>query len=265
MNKYFSVFTPLQIVSTFLAVITLEVSALEALRTSEKMLVDGVAKEVSWQQAKWQPLDSLILGEQPSADDFSGQFKVMWDEQQLYLLVEITDDVLFDQHADPRHLYWDDDCLEIFLDEDASGGNHQFNFNAFAYHIALDNQAVDIGEKNIDGSDNFVLLNDHITSVWRRSEISPNKVIWEVSVRVYDDNFALPVKKGTPSQYKESQPVNLFVGKKLGFMLAYCDNDGSKEREHFIGSIDIKAVNGNKNLGYITADVFSQLTLIDNH
>lgn len=51
--------------------------------------------------------------------------------------------------------------------------------------------------------------------------------------------------------------VTLFEGRNLGFMLAYCDNDGSKEREHFIGSTDIKAVNGNKNLGYITADVFS--------
>ena len=34
----------------------------------------------------------------------------------LYLLVEITDDVLFDQHANPLHLYWDDDCIEIFID-----------------------------------------------------------------------------------------------------------------------------------------------------
>lgn len=52
------------------------------------------------------------------------------------------------------------------------------------------------------------------------------------------------------------------LGKKLGFMLAYYDNDGSKEREHFIGLTDIKAVNGDKNLGYITADVFQQLLLI---
>jgi hypothetical protein len=52
------------------------------------------------------------------------------------------------------------------------------------------------------------------------------KVIWEVAVRVYDDN------------------------------------DGSKEHEHFIGSTDIKSVNGDKNLGYITADVFQKLTLI---
>ncbi|HCM46579.1 MAG TPA: sugar-binding protein [Colwellia sp.] len=248
----------LKIITGLLITASIHVSALEAVKSPEKILIDGLANEASWQLASWQPIDKLILGSQPSADDFSGQFKIMWDEQQLYLLVEITDDILFDQHADPRHLYWDDDCLEIFLDEDASGGNHQFNFNAFAYHIALDNQAVDIGEKNADGSDNFVLLNDHVTSVWRRSEKSPNKVIWEVSVRVYDDSFSLT----TTMQKKNPQAVTLFEGKKLGFMLAYCDNDGSKEREHFVGSTDIKAVNGDKNLGYITADVFSQLTLL---
>jgi len=251
MPKYADYF---KFIITLLMAVSMNCFALEALKSPEKMRIDGLVNEVSWQLAKWQPINSLILGDKPSADDFSGQFKVMWDEQQLYLLVEITDDVLFDQHADPRHLYWDDDCLEIFLDEDASGGNHQFNFNAFAYHVALDNQAVDIGEKNVDGSDNFVLLNDHITSVWRRSEKSPNKVIWEVSVRVYDDTFTLAMKNPVA--------VTLFEGKKLGFMLAYCDNDGSKEREHFIGSTDIKAVNGSKNLGYITADVFQKLRLI---
>jgi len=227
--------------------------ALEAKKSKGVITIDGIANEKSWQSPIWQPIDQLILGSMPSAEDFTGRFKIIWDEQQLYLLVEITDDVLFDQHADPKHLYWDDDCLEIFIDEDASGGNHQFSYNAFAYHVALDNQAVDIGEKNADGSDNFVLLNDHLTSYWRRSESAPNKVIWEVALRVYDDSFSF----GAEGQ----NSVALSLGKKLGFMLAYCDNDGSKEREHFIGSTDIKAVNGNKNLGYITADVFQRLTL----
>jgi len=246
-----------------LVIFSFHVSALEALKSPEKMIVDGNADETSWQLARWQPIDQLILGEMPSKEDFAGRFKIMWDEAQLYLLVEITDDVLFDQHADPRHLYWDDDCLEIFLDEDASGGNHQFNYNAFAYHVALDNQSVDIGEKNADGSDNFVLLNDHISSAWRRSEKSPNKVIWELAVRVYDDSFSIQKTMPTLMKNKKQQPVTLSLGKKLGFMLAYCDNDGSKEREHFMGSVDIKAVNGSKNLGYITADVFQQLTLIN--
>jgi hypothetical protein len=253
----------LKLIITLLVAFSINASALEALKSPEKMTINGVADEESWQLAGWQPIDQLILGSMPSKEDFSGRFKIMWDEEQLYLLVEITDDILFDQHADPRHLYWDDDCLEIFIDEDASGGNHQFNYNAFAYHVALDNQSVDIGEKNVDGSDNFVLLNDHISSVWRRSEQSPNKVIWELAVRVYDDSFIMAesMQMPTTTQNKKSQPVTLSLGKKIGFMLAYCDNDGSKEREHFIGSTDIKAVNGSKNLGYITADVFSQLTL----
>jgi len=246
----------LKIIIIFLITFAEHVSALQAPKSVGEVRIDGVADEASWQLATWQPIDQLILGDMPSKEDFSGRFKIMWDEKQLYLLVEITDDILFDQHADPRHLYWDDDCLEIFLDEDASGGNHQFNYNAFAYHIALDNQSVDIGEKNADGSDNFVLLNDHINSSWRRSEKSPNKVIWELAVKVYDDSFSL--------NKSNQQAVKLMQGKKLGFMVAYCDNDGSKTREHFMNSVDINPVKGNKNLGYITADVFSAMTLVES-
>lgn len=233
-----------------------------AKKIKSEININGIADDASWQLATWQPIDKLILGDMPDESDFSGRFKVMWDERQLYLLVEITDDILFDQHADPRYLYWDDDCLEIFIDEDASGGNHQFNYNAFAYHVALDNQAVDIGEKQAGGSDNFVLLNDHIQSVWMRNEKAPNKIVWEVAVKVYDDSFTLDTSDKVAKNTKLSNPVSLTLGKELGFMLAYCDNDGSKEREHFMGSVDIKSRNGSKNLGYITADVFQKMTLV---
>ncbi len=225
-------------------------------KTPAEILVDGMEDETAWALASWQPLDYLMSGSQPTADDFSGRFKVLWDAKQLYLLVEVVDDILIDQHADPLHFYWDDDCLEIFIDEDGSGGNHQFNFNAFAYHIALDNQVVDIGPNNSDGSTNFVLLNEHLNSVWRRSKSKPYKIVWEVALRVFDDTFTLSSNKNN------QQPVTLTFGKTLGFMLAYCDNDGSKERESFMGSTDIKPVNGDKNLGYITADVFQKLKLI---
>jgi len=47
----------------------------------------------------------------------------------------------------------------------------------------------------------------------------------------------------------------------MSFMLAYCDNDGSDEREHFIGSHDIEPVNGDKNLCYIDASVFGSIRL----
>lgn len=214
--------------------------------------IDGMATERSWGAAEWRNIDKHILGPQPDAQDFSGRYKLLWDERHLYLLAEITDDVLFDQFANPLLRYWDDDCLEIFIDEDGSGGNHQFDYNAFAYHVALDNQAVDIGGQLEDGSPAFILLNEHIDSQWRRQADKPHTVLWEVAIRVYDDSF---------EPGGASQPVALMPGKTMGFMLAYCDNDGSDEREHFVGSHEIEAVNGDKNLGYIDAGVFGAITL----
>jgi len=231
--------------------------AIEANKTDTEIVIDGVIDE-AWSKSIWYPIDKLILGALPRTNDFSGRFKMLWDEDYLYLQAEITDDVLFDQHAIPLNSYWDDDCLEVFIDEDNSGGNHQFNYNAFAYHVALDNQVVDIGKNNKDGSVNFVLLNDHITSVWKRSNVSPYNVIWELAIKVFDDQFDDKKHESTVN------PVKLNKGKTLGFMLAYCDNDGSLERESFMGSTEISPVNGDKNLGYITADVFDQLTLVDN-
>ncbi|WP_341206559.1 sugar-binding protein [uncultured Psychrosphaera sp.] len=227
-----------------------------ALHTNNPITIDGKADETVWAQATWYPMDHDMIGNVPTPDDFSGRFKLAWDKGQLYLLAEIVDDVLFDQYPNPLNLYWDDDCLEIFIDEDKSGGNHQFNFNAFAYHIALDNQAVDIGEQTATNSEPFILLNDHIESRWTRDANDHTKIIWEVAIKIFDDGF----KVDKP----DSQPVELKANKEMGFMLAYCDNDGSKQREHFMGSTTIQAVNGDKNLGYIDASVFSTLTLKGN-
>lgn len=217
-------------------------------------VIDAVADEPIWQQGKWYQIDQLILGPPPSHEDFSGRFKLAWTKEHLYLLVEIKDDILFDQYADPLTSYWDDDCLEIFIDEDHSGGEHQFNFNAFAYHIALDNQAVDIGPNYQDGQTQVLLLNQHVESRWQRQGTADNRIVWEVSLEVHDASFSV--------SGASNSRVSLTDGKTMGFMLAYCDNDGSKEREHFIGSQSIEAVNGDKNLGYKNADVFGELKLL---
>jgi hypothetical protein len=193
-----------------------------------------------------------MLGEYPSPEDFSGRFTLRWDNEFLYLLAEIQDDVLIDTHPDPKQNYWDDDCLEIFIDEDKSGGDHLFNDNAFAYHIALDNQVVDIGPNHSDGSTNFRILNEHVKSAWKRNESMPFQITWELAIRIYDDSY---------DDALSNKPVKLREGKTLGFMVAYCDNDGSPEREHFLGSHKVEPVDGDKNLGYKNASVFDELVL----
>lgn len=225
-------------------------------KTNEPMTIDGSADEKIWQAQPWHLIDQAIIGDLPAPSDFSGRYKLVWDQQYIYILAEITDDKLFDGHPNPIDFYWDDDCLEIFIDEDASGGNHQFNFNAFAYHLALDNQVVDIGEKDSKGNPEFLVLNSHAKNRWKRSQTDPTKIIWEVALSVYDDRFQ-------PKKGNKNKPVQLNVGKEMGFMMAYCDNDGSAGRENFIGSLDIEAVDGDKNRGYIDASVFAQIKLVE--
>ena len=228
--------------------------SIEALYTLKKPTIDGKANEINWQKAPWHSIDKIIAGELPSAFDFSGKYKVLWHESALYLLVEITDDVFFDQEKDPLKNYWNDDCLEVFIDEDNSGGNHLYSFNAFSYHVALDSNVVDIvGEKTFK-SGKPALFNHHIKNQY--SLLSPHKILWELEVKIYGDNYKYAYEN------VNDQPKSLSKNKTLGFMLSYCDNDGSLERESFMGSIDIEPVNGSKNLGYITADVFDELLLI---
>lgn len=206
-------------------------------------LLDGAGNDPAWQNTGWLPLDQVWLGQPPDAADCSGRYKILWDDNNLYVLAEITDDTLIDIHPDGLVQYWDDDCLEIFVDEDASGGDHQYNYNAFAYHIALDGKVADIGP---DRNPHF--YDDHCTT---RRVTSGNVSTWEVAVKIFDgDRYA---------DGGDNIPKMLTAGKKMGFALAYCDNDHSPERENFIGSVKVEGED--KNRGWIDAGVFGVLTL----
>jgi hypothetical protein len=207
--------------------------------------IDGVADDLAWDHAEWKSLSNNWLGPEYSADDFRGRYKVTWTENKLFILVEIVDDVLFDGHRDPLVQYWDDDCLEIFLDEDFSGGNHQYNHNAFAYHVSLDNQAIDIG--NNETAQNY---SHHVDSRWQQHG---NTIVWELAIDIYRDDYV--------DGSNDNQPVKLSAGKTMGLMLAYCDNDGSEIRENFIGSETVP--HGAKDRGWIDAGLFGELLLTE--
>ena len=206
--------------------------------------VDGVAAEPIWKRARWREINHRWLGPEYTADDFRGRFKVVWTPKKIYILAEVVDDILFDSHRDPLVQYWDDDCLEIFVDEDYSGGNHQYNHNAFAYHMSLDNQAIDIGTDEKARS-----YSHHVESRWQQRG---NMVVWEVGIDIYPDTYVDGSAK--------NQPVKLTAGKVLGLMLAWCDNDGSELRENFIGSES--APGEHKDRGWIDAGLFGELVLV---
>ena len=212
-------------------------------KAGRKPVLDGSGTDKVWANAKWRIMNQVMLGETPNPNDFQGRYKMLWDEDMIYILAEIQDDKFMDQHKEGLHKYWDDDCLEIFIDEDYSGGNHQYNHNAFAYHLSLDDKAVDLGldEKPHYYTDHFEIS----------KKMSDNTLVWEMGLKVYGDRYY----EGN----KEASRVKLSAGKRMGFMVAYCDNDNSAERENFVGDMHIDLED--KNVGWINAGVFGQIIL----
>lgn len=210
--------------------------------TSIAPTVDGISTDACWNDAAWVAINNLYLGSAYTSADFTGRYKMVWTASKLYLLAEITDDVLRDDHAVATTNYWDDDCVEIFLDEDKSGGPHQTNYNAFAYHVSLAYDPVDVGT---DGAAH-VYAND----IFTRRVTTGNVSVWEFAINIYPDTY---VYGGS------NTAVTLYEGKQLGFNVAYCDND-TGVRDSFIGSrFELDA---DKDRGYINADVFAALELV---
>lgn len=218
---------------------------IEVKRAKQEPKIDGIADEAIWKNSQWHPIDQLWIGNAYTKDDFEGRYKLAWTKEALYLLSEIKDDQLRDVYKDPLKNWWDEDCLEVFIDEDNSGGNHQYNHSAFAYHIDLEGNVVDVTPDK-EGK----LYNSHITS---NRITKGNTTIWELKISIFDKSY---------SDVKTNTPIELKQGKNIGFALAYCDNDYSEHRENFIGSIRVSGTD--KDRGWIDANIFGTLQLINN-
>lgn len=216
----------------------------DAPRATTAPVIDGSADAV-WERAAWTPIDVFWLGTQPnpSAQDYSGRYKALWDEDYLYLLVDITDDVLYDGVRDPLDRYWEDDTVELFIDENKNGGQHGYNTSAWAYHIST---YLDVVDSTTGGAK---LLNDHIDS---RLVSVGNKHMWELRIRIYGEDYA---------DWKANTPLKLFSGKLMGFSASYIDNDGSSQRESMMGSVNTAGHKNNQ--GYLDASVFGSLRLVE--
>lgn len=217
---------------------------------ADSYIIDGIGDEPFWEQCEWYDIEYIWIpyGTTMSAGDFTGRVKFAWTEEKLLILAEIEDDVLSDTHENPQDNYWNDDCFEVFLDEDYSGGWHQTSYNAFAYHCAINEEDV------IDSGDNDapnVNLKDHVE--FDLDTIDNTNYVWELAFTIYDDSFN--------ESNSSNNTVTLNHNKEMGIAVAYCDNDGGTQRENFIGLIDVAAEHFNS--AWQDASVFGKLTLID--
>jgi hypothetical protein len=91
--------------------------------------IDGKLDEASWAQAaNTGPLVNVATAEAPVAGEVSGNVKLLYDAQALYLGFEVLDDDLrggFDPAAPDPHL-WLKDTVEIMIDPDGDGDNRDY-------------------------------------------------------------------------------------------------------------------------------------------
>jgi hypothetical protein len=206
--------------------------------------LDGSAADDIWEQIEWAPMNQIWKGQPANAKDFEGKYKLAWDENNLYIVAEITDDSLADAHPDGLNHFWDDDALVIFLDQDASGGPHAASHNAFAYHVALDGRVADFLSDSA-----YQFFDQHC--VCRRTTREGISV-WEVALQVHDGD------RYTPDG--ENIPKMLTQNKKMGLALAYIDFDGRGfEPDNVFGNLPIG--NQDPQVAWKNADAFGILVL----
>jgi hypothetical protein len=103
-------------------------------RTSRPVAIDGTVENL-WSKARRYELSNVIYSPVSSKEDCSASYKAMWDADNLYLLVDVTDDTLKND-SDPD-LWYQDDCVEVFIDGD-NAKSQNYGDNDGQYHFDWD-------------------------------------------------------------------------------------------------------------------------------
>jgi len=242
-------------------------------------VIDGDGSDAAWEKAKWQDIKYAWMfqspmslptgaavnskGAIPKTADFSGRFKVVWTADRLYILAEIIDDIKYCPSANPNQSPEKNDCLELFIDENASGGTRTSDGgnNFFTYHLNFD------GTNVADWTGQNVLRNSHLK--YKINETAAPLYIWEIEMKVFNSSYPL---NNTPAVDPANTLVTLTEGKKIGFAAAYCDNDNNAhsnssaqigDRDHFIGSMFVKGSTDNeRNVAYQNSDQYAKMYLV---
>ena len=103
-------------------------------RASGPVVIDGAVEDL-WALAREYKIGNMIYMPASSESDLSASYKALWDETNLYVLVNVTDDSL--KNDSDSDLWYQDDCVEVFIDADNSKSN-EYGENDAQYHFDWD-------------------------------------------------------------------------------------------------------------------------------
>jgi uncharacterized protein YjdB len=150
--------------------------------------------DAAWNNVPAGTLNNVTLGAMPA--DFAGsKWRAMYDNTNLYVLVEVKDNNKFN---DSGASWWEDDVVEIFIDGDNSKGSAYDGQNDFQLGFRYNDAAINIGGTSVTRTTGIAFAIQNVTGgynlevkiPWTTIGVTPglgNKIGFEVEVDD-DDN-----------------------------------------------------------------------------
>ncbi len=163
-------------------------------RTLKAPKIDGKMDKI-WNSIPAEGLNNVILGERNSIYDISATFKAIWDDNNLYIIIQVIDDIKSDKGSTD----YNQDGIEIYIDSDNNKSQYYEN-DEFMFRYNWNKNIMQIEKTEIKAK----IIYDQINTD-----------------NGYNIEIALPWKVISCSPK---------TGKFIGFDLHINDNDGN-ERE----------------------------------
>ena len=161
--------------------------ALEIYSFTEAPIIDGIIDE-GWQNNEYIAIENIIeqysIKTDFNADDYMPKFKISWFGNKLYFLMEINDDILFDENED----VWANDGFSINLDlgnEKLAAELDSNDHNLIFAWGNIENMAIYSGDPNIEWQGE---LREEI-EYGETIDIENKKLIAEIAFDVKDLNM----------------------------------------------------------------------------
>ena len=103
-------------------------------KVNRPVVIDGSADDL-WLESHRYKIGNVIYSPPSNDEDLSASYKVLFDEKNLYILIDVTDDSL--KNDSDSEMWYMDDCVEVFIDADNSKSD-SYDDNDAQYHFDWD-------------------------------------------------------------------------------------------------------------------------------
>lgn len=155
--------------------------------------------------------DQVVAGEgfRVSAQDISADFKIGWDQSNLYLAAVVRDSK-FVQNSEESQL-WRGDSLEIMLDTNVSGDYDDHQISGDDFHIGFSPGQLNLKKSSRNPIEVFI---------WEpQTEYGLTEDI-DIAFRLTDDGYLM--EAAIPWDLLDTAPIS---GQHFGFFFSVTDND----------------------------------------